>query len=158
MSFNSAPGVSLEVFKLQKKVVSCSDAAKAKGLRLAQELKTLVLSTDFGFSAVSIPGNCRLSLRKVKVFEDVKQAYIASQEDLAFLSKISDSNISMSPGSVTPLLEPLWSMRQLLDETVFEETLMSTNNGTHLAYVKFNPEILLKAPNLQVGNFIEDSS
>lgn len=145
MISSNAPGALLKVYSLKKEVISCEDAATAKGILLANELKTLILKTDQGLMSVSLPSDFKTSLRKIKSHENFNQAYIASIDDL--------NSLKISPGTVTPLLEPLWSMKQLLDKRIFEQEFMSTNNGTLNEYVKFDPQIMLKAPNFSIGNF-----
>jgi len=62
----AAPGTLMKTHFLAESVVSCEDAAEARGIPLTNELKTLVLRTSVGFVAAHLPGDGILSLRKVK--------------------------------------------------------------------------------------------
>lgn len=140
-----APGKSLKTYKLDRNVVSCEEAAEAKGIPLNKELKTLVLATENGLISISLPANYSVSYWKIMIEENLSQVSLATKNDL--------DSLSLLPGTVTPLIEPLWSMRQLLDKKLFNMNIMSTNNGTLNGYVEFNPKIILDAPNVHIGDF-----
>ena len=99
----SAPGLTMMARRTDRQVVSCRDAAAARGIPLRNELKTLILETTAGLVAVHLPGNERLSLRRLKRFLEVDEAKLASTESLR--------EIGLEPGTVSALLDP----RLLLD-------------------------------------------
>src|SRR5271154_6042314 len=90
------PGLSLTPRELASDVVSCAEAASGKGIPLANELKTLVLTTSKGLRALHLRGDRSASLRKVKNFLAVDEARIAPPYVIA--------GLGLMPGTVCPLL------------------------------------------------------
>lgn len=131
--------------KLNHQVVSCGEAATAKGIPLVNELKSLILETSKGLYIVHIPGNKYLDLRKVKTFINTNEAYLASKEVL--------TSLEVQPGTVTPFSNNIWNLRQLISEEILNLKFVSTNNGKLDEYISFPPTLLLKIPNVYVGNF-----
>lgn len=139
------PGLALPVQQLTSPVVTCAEAAAARGVNLSKELKTLVLETSSGLVAVHLPGDALLSLRAVKDFLEAEEAYVADPETLL--------RIGLSPGTVSAILEPVWSMPHLISRRVFDADLVTTNNKTRTGYFSFDPVILTQAKNVKVGEF-----
>lgn len=131
--------------KLDHQVVSCEEAAAAKGIPLVNELKSLVLETSKGLCIVHIPGNKCLDLRKVKTFLNTDEACLASKEVLTALG--------VQPGTVTPFSNNIWDLKQLVSEEILSFKFISTNNGRLDEYIIFSPTLLLKIPNIYIGNF-----
>jgi prolyl-tRNA editing enzyme YbaK/EbsC (Cys-tRNA(Pro) deacylase) len=132
----------LRVFDLPAPVVSCEDAADAKGIALERELKSLVLETDAGFVVAHMPGTYRISLRAVKRALSAAQARLATQEAL--------ERFGTSPGTVCPFLRSLWSLPQLIDPRLFLLRWVSTNAGDRKQYVVFDPILLSRAERVQI--------
>jgi len=126
-------------------VVTCDEAVRAKGISLSEELKTLVLNTSKGLISVSIRGNDRLSLRKIKNDYNVPQAYITDLNEL--------KKLGLVPGTVTPANKELWFLPMFVDIKVFENVTVSTNNGTLNGYVNFDPKLLEEAPKFRKGDY-----
>ena len=139
------PGQRLKRLQLSEAVSSCADAAKAKGVGLERELKSLLLTTDQGQVLVSIRGNRRLSLRAIKHALAVDQARLASSSELKALG--------LAPGTVQPFASALWDMKQLVTQQVLRLDWVTTNAGEHDRYVVFPPTLLLNAPAISVGDF-----
>jgi prolyl-tRNA editing enzyme YbaK/EbsC (Cys-tRNA(Pro) deacylase) len=140
-----APGLTLPTFELSQDVITCAEAAASKKIPIENELKTLVLKTSDGLRALHIRGDKQASFRKVKKHLDVQQASMASAEDLDLLGLL--------PGTVCPILEPVWNLRHLIDAKVLELEFVSTNNGTRSHYFRFSPQILLAADEVGIGDF-----
>ena len=121
------------------------EAAAEKNVPLKNELKTLVLQTTDGLCAVHLRGDRRVSLRAVKRFLHVKEARM--------LSPVEMVSIELTPGTVCPFLPPVWNMHQLLSSAVLDLEFATTNNGRQDGYFLFEPQLLLKVPNVEVGNF-----
>ena len=130
---------------LNYQVVYCEESATAKGIQLVNELNSLVLETSKGLYIVHIPGNKYLDLRKVKRFINANEACLASKEVLA--------SLGVQPGTVTPFSNNIWNLKQLVSEEIFSLKFISTNNGQLDEYISFKPNLLLKIPNVYVGNF-----
>jgi prolyl-tRNA editing enzyme YbaK/EbsC (Cys-tRNA(Pro) deacylase) len=142
------PGESLEVYQLSKSVISCKDAANARNVPLGNELKTLILETSAGLIAVHLSGDKLLSLRKVKKFLESSEAFLANPDTLL--------DIGLSSGTVSAVLEPVWSMPHLVSKQLRKLEFVTTNNGTRKAYFKFSPSLLLQASNVMEGDFEKD--
>jgi prolyl-tRNA editing enzyme YbaK/EbsC (Cys-tRNA(Pro) deacylase) len=141
------PGDGLPSRHLDHPVVSCEEAAAARGIPLARELKTLLLQThDHGIVAVHLPGDAKVALRKVKQSMGTAQAYQASLEALA--------GLGLSPGTICAIKEPVWSMRHLVSQRLLQMDTVMTNDGTKTGYVEFDPAVLLLTDQI-VGDFEE---
>jgi prolyl-tRNA editing enzyme YbaK/EbsC (Cys-tRNA(Pro) deacylase) len=139
------PGENMEEYVLGKNVVSCEEAAGAKGIPLENELKTLILHTTNGFVALHVRGNRSASLRSVKAALGVDQARMASNDQLR--------DLGLQPGTVCPILNPVWSMPHLLSRSILALDYVSTNSGKLNAFFKFRPEILLDTDSISIGDF-----
>jgi prolyl-tRNA editing enzyme YbaK/EbsC (Cys-tRNA(Pro) deacylase) len=143
-----APGLGLEVFHVDSPVVTCEEAAAARNIPLARELKTLLLQTsDRGIVAVHLPGDGRLSLRKVRTLLETATAYLTDPDEL--------SRLGLSPGTVCAILDPVWSMTHLISVRLLKMDMVTTNNGTLTGYFKFKPTILAQALDPIVDDFEE---
>lgn len=141
----AAPGKEFDSFHLAAPVVTCEDAASARNIPLAQELKTLLLQTRHGFVAAHLPGDGVLSLRKVKARLETPEAYLADPEDLLALG--------LSPGTVSAVLDPVWSLPHLISRRLFTMSTVMTNNGTRTGYFEFSPAVLTEAADVIVDDF-----
>ena len=127
-----------------KPVTTCEQAAALKKIPLAQELKTLVIRTTDGLVLCHLPGNRRLSLRKVKQLLHADEAHLASTIELA--------SLGAEPGTVCPLLPVLRALPAILDPAVLEFPSVSTNDGTRFGAVFFAPALLLDNPAIRVAD------
>lgn len=142
-----SPSVNLKEYTLDKPVISCMEAAQAKGIRLENELKTLLLQTSNGLVALELPGDATASLRKIKNALEVKEAHLASQETL--------SQLGLEPGTVSTVRAPVWDMPHLVSRRLLKLSEVSTNSGHKKGYYRFDPSILLKAEKVLTGDFEE---
>jgi len=142
------PSVNLKEYKLDKPVVTCIEAAQAKGIRLENELKTLLLQTSNGFVAIELPGDAKASLRKVKDALEVKKAHLASPEEL--------NKLGLEIGTVSAVRAPVWDMPHLLSKRLLNLDEISTNNGSKKGFYRFPPSLLLKAKTVMIGDFEEE--
>ncbi|MBI4882999.1 MAG: TIR domain-containing protein [Actinobacteria bacterium] len=138
------PGDSLAVHRLTKEVISCEEAAAARGIPLVNELKTLILRTHDGLVAAHLPGDGVLSLRKVKDRLETAEAYLADPEDLLA--------IGLSAGTVSAVLDPVWSLPHLVSRRLLDLRQVMTNNGTRTGYFAFDPALLVEAPDVVVAD------
>ena len=141
------PFVNLKEYKLDKPVVTCMEAAQAKGIRLENELKTLLLQTSNGLVAVELPGDARVSLRKIKDALEVKNAHLATPETLA--------ELGLKAGIVSAVRAPVWDMPHLISKRLLNLGEVSTNSGNKKGYYRFEPSLLLKAKKHLIGDFEE---
>ncbi len=143
-------GETLPSRSLERSVLSCKEAAAAKNVPLENELKTLVLQTSDGLYAVHLRGNRRLSLRAVKNFLRTKEAYLLPAPKM--------ESLGLTPGKACPFLPPIWTMRQLVTSELLKLQFTTTNNGTLNGYFVFPPDLLLKVPQIAIGEFEETTS
>jgi prolyl-tRNA editing enzyme YbaK/EbsC (Cys-tRNA(Pro) deacylase) len=136
-----------DVFDLPIEVITCIEAAKAKGIPLENELKSLVLSTSDGLCLLNITGRQKASLRKVKNILRVDEAFLADNKTL--------SSLEIKPGTVCPFLPQLWKLPQLISEDLLRLDFVSTNNGTRKGYIYFAPKLLLNAENYIIDKFAQ---
>jgi prolyl-tRNA editing enzyme YbaK/EbsC (Cys-tRNA(Pro) deacylase) len=140
-----APGMHLHSHRLASPVVTCDEAAQARNIPLAHELKTLLLQTHHGIVAAHLPGDGTLSLRKVKARLETAEAYLSDPEDLLALG--------LSAGTVCAVLEPVWSMPHLISRRLLSISTVMTNNGTRNGFFEFSPGILTEAADVIVDDF-----
>jgi len=141
------PSIELKEYKLDKPVVTCVEAAQAKGIPLENELKTLLLETSNGFVAVELPGDATASLRKIKDTLEVKKAHLAGHETL--------TQLGLEIGTVSAVRAPVWDMQHLISRRLLNLSEVSTNSGNKKGYYRFEPLLLLKAEHL-IGDFEEE--
>ncbi len=141
------PGLEMIPRWTSSEVTTCRDAAKVRGHELHRELKSLILETSQGPRVVHVPGNCTVSLRKVKAHLGTDEAYMADPEQLL--------DLNLGPGTVCAVLDPVWSMRHLVDQRVFDIPEVVTNNGTRNGYFTFDPDELRSARKVGIGDFVD---
>ncbi len=142
---SGAPGSRLARHEVSHPVISCDEAARARGIPLAYELKTLLLTTDVGLIAAHLPGDGRVALRRVKEYLRVRQAHLASREVI--------SRLGLAPGTVSAVREPVWSLPHLVTHRLLDLSLVATNDGTDRGYYLFPPSLLLEAAVVATGDF-----
>jgi prolyl-tRNA editing enzyme YbaK/EbsC (Cys-tRNA(Pro) deacylase) len=123
--------------ELDSPVVSCEQAANAKGIPLQRELKSLALDTSKGLVVAHVPGDCQISLRAAKRALGAAEARLANAGQLVALGA--------GPGTVTPFLSQLWPLPQLVDQTLLSLSWVSSNAGHLSRYIVFDPILLLRA-------------
>ena len=139
------PAQELKSYGLDRPVVSCREAAGAKCIPLENELKTLILRTSRGYVALNLPGDSDADLRAAKAALEVEEACLASPDEL--------KGLGMSPGTVCAIKRPVWDMLTLVSRRLLRLTFVSTNDGTLRGFYKFDPEVLMKARRVMLGNF-----
>lgn len=144
------PSVNLKEYKLDKPVVTCMEAARAKGIPLENELKTLILQTSNGPVAVELPGDGEASLRNIKDALEVKNAHLAATETLA--------QLGLEPGTVSAVRDPVWDMPHLVSRRLLKFNEVSTNSGHRKGYYRFDPLLLLEAEKVIIGDFEKEHS
>lgn len=141
----AAPGLRMEVLELPNDVVTCEEAAKAKNIDLRNELKSLILETSDGIVVAHLQGNRNLSLRKVKNYLGVKEAYVAGNDLIV--------DHGLKSGTVSAVLDPVWSFTHLIDKDIFDLEFVSTNAGFLNRYFVFDPKTLVSAKKIHISSF-----
>jgi prolyl-tRNA editing enzyme YbaK/EbsC (Cys-tRNA(Pro) deacylase) len=140
-------GQELAIRVLDSPIVTCEEAARAKGIPLAAELKSLFLVTSGGFILAHIRGSDRLSLRRVKTLFKLSEAYLAPRDIL--------NEMHLSEGTISPFLRLLWELPQVVDKQLLDQPKVSTNAGTQHTYVEFSPRVLLSAPDATIADITQ---
>lgn len=135
----------LKKYKLSPAVVTCKEAAKAKGIPLCQELKTLILNTSTGLVALHLPGDSKGALRAVKNALEVDEAHMVSGKVLA--------SLGLEDGTVSAVCSPVWEMPHLISRRVLSFDFVSTNTGNKKEFFNFSPSILMDAESVMLGDF-----
>lgn len=133
-------GLPLVVRRLPSEVVSCAEAASAKGIPLSNELKTLVLAEPGGEVLVChLRGDDHLDLRAVK--------RIVGERDVALASPARLKDLGLGPGTVYPFSSTLAERRHLIDDSLSTLSFLSTNAGDLREFIVFDPSALCLLPN-----------
>ncbi len=139
------PGPCMKDYVLASPVISCKEAAEAKGIPLSNELKSLLLSTQKGFVVLHLPGDAEASLRAVKNALEVREACLATDDELL--------SLGLMRGCVCAVKDPIWSLPHLVSKRILKMEMVSTNNGTNRGFYRFHPSVLLEAESVMVGDF-----
>lgn len=124
-------------------VVTCEEAARARGIPLEQELKTLLLMIGHWRVAVHIQGSdrlCRQPLRR-----------LFRTHDIRFINRNELRAMGLERGIINP-----WNVPKSIVHVVCRRTLahevMGTNAGTFCDGILFAPFALLELQNLILGD------
>ena len=141
------PGENMEIHQLEAEVLTLDQAAKAKDIDLANELKTIILMTSRGLVALHLRGDREPNLTEVKEFLGVTEAYPLSAD------KLGEPPLNLTPGTISAVLEPVWSLPHLISLSLLALDKVSTNAGTLNSCYYFKPKILLQAESREIGDF-----
>jgi prolyl-tRNA editing enzyme YbaK/EbsC (Cys-tRNA(Pro) deacylase) len=123
-------------------VVTCEDAAAARGIGLSEELKTLLLESGRLRIAVHLRGDARLRLRTIK--------RLLRLRDVRFIETPVLASAGLRAGTINPWNVP-FCRYHVLCLHVLTNTEMATNAGALDAGQFFPTAALLDLPNLLVG-------
>ena len=106
-----------------KPVYTSEDAARERGVRLSQIVKTMLLMDENGRIVVAVlPGDKRLDLKKLKKLTEVK--------DLRFVDReILEQRLGFVAGAIAPIAEFLEGMPIFVDPAVFFEKMVDISSG-----------------------------
>ncbi len=142
---STPPGEFMRAEYLNYQVETCFEAANAKCIPLKNELKTIIMQTTHGIYAVHLRGDKKVANRIIK---NVLECDHAHQIGVVELKKMG-----LSHGTVSAVLNPVWSLPHLISKQLLELDYVSTNNGTLSGYFTFSPKILLRAESASVEDF-----
>jgi len=147
MSANTvfSPFEKMECFSLNHPVITCQEAASAKGIPLHNELKSLIINTSKGLCVLHIPGNKKANLRSIKKAIKADEACLAGEAALEMLQ--------VKAGTVTPFLKQIWDLPQFISNEVLLNDFVSTNAGVRDKYIIFDPKMLMAHTNIMIGCF-----
>lgn len=130
-------------------VINCREAAKARKVLLSKEMKHILLRTPNGLTMAHIQAHKSISLRKIKNTLKIKDICMANLKE--YEQEIFER------GTICPFIEPFWSLFHLLDNRIFENDWMTTNDTTKRGYIIFDPIILKFTENHIIGDFTQEN-
>jgi prolyl-tRNA editing enzyme YbaK/EbsC (Cys-tRNA(Pro) deacylase) len=124
-----------------KPVFTSEDAARERGVRLSQIVKTMLLLEKSGMVIVAVlPGDRRLDMKKIKKLAGVK--------DLRFMNKESvEKNLGLVAGAIAPTAELFAGSMVFVDPAVFDEKWVDISSGDPCAGLELAREDLKKLLN-----------
>lgn len=136
---------------------NCEDAAVARGIKLSQELKSIVLRIDHHFYLVHLRGNEIFSSAKLaKVLKSpaykVKSINFATPEELKHY-------FGLIKGQVNPFDKVFQHYRQIFSHTLFlGNPNLYTNDCTLDGYISFSPKLLFLTKNFIVADIVKEGA
>lgn len=129
-------------------VVTCAEAAKARGISIAEELKTILLKVSHKKISINIRGNDKIDSKAIRKLFNNKHIRFLSEEEL--------KHFNLSKGLVNPWNIPFCEYN-LISTNIFEQSFMYTNNSKYTEGVKFPTKELLHLSNIIIGDFSYES-
>ena len=117
--------------KLHKRPVFTSeDAARERGVRLSQIVKTMLLKDKEGCTLVAVlPGHKRLDLKKLRK--------ISGQKSLDFMDrKAIEKQFGVVVGALAPFGPPVEGVPVFIDNLVFKESAVDISSGDPTAGIE----------------------
>ena len=126
-------------------VFTSEDAAKARGTKIEQSAKALVLKADDHFVMAVVAGDKELDLVKLKSIIKAEKLGMASSDEV---KKVTACGI----GSVPPFGN-LFSLDTFVDESVLKNEFIAFNAGSHTTSLMITSKALVDLVRPKVGNF-----
>lgn len=128
------------------------DAAKIRGNSLEQAAKAIVLKVkpkkgDYFFIQCVLPGNKKISLKKLKSVLDLRGASLASADEVLIIT-------GCSIGSVPPFGN-LFGLKVYLDNSVLLQKEIFFSSGTHYDSIRMKSEDFFKVVEPELLDFVE---
>ena len=119
-----------------KPVFTSEDAARERGVRLSQIVKTMLLIDQRDKTIVEVlPGDRKLDLKKIKKLMKVK--------DLRFMDRESvEKRFGLVAGAIAPIGEMLTELSIFVDPAIFAEELVDISSGDPRAGIELSRENL----------------
>jgi Cys-tRNA(Pro)/Cys-tRNA(Cys) deacylase len=128
-------------------VYTCAQAAKARGVPLANELKSLLIVYNQAFAMLSLPGNCRISRQRVRAALPAHEFRLAGPSELR--------RLHLATGTISPL--SLFGCRSLLDRKVLGLRWITTNAGILTLGLKLSVPSLLHACEMELSDISDQT-
>lgn len=142
--------VPYEVHEHAHKQYTAEGVAEDLDVPVAQVVKAMIVQSGRDFSLVVVPGDRRLSLKKVAEALDDKDVKLAAERDVERIT-------GFQVGAVSVLGFRRDDVDAYVDRTVLELDQVIISSGRADAGLGLRPEDLMQAlPEAQVGDFSED--
>jgi len=133
--------ISYTVRPHRKPVYTSQDAARERGVRLSQIVKTMVLmDRDGNMVGAVLPGNCRLDLKEIKKLLGMKDLRLSDKETV-------ERRLGLVAGAIAPIAELFHGLPMVVDPAVFEEDFVDISSGDPCAGLELSQQdlkVLLK--------------
>ena len=146
----SERGVPFVVKKHRKKVFTCEDAARERGVKISQIVKTMVGKDDKGtYHVCLIPGDKILKLKKVRKKAGGVRIDLVDPKELA-------KELGFTVGAISPLIFPKGT-KFYIDPTVLNETYVDISSGDPAAGIELLANDLVKIVNGKICDIISSN-
>lgn len=129
-------------------VVTCDEAAKARGISIDEELKTILLKVSHKNISVNLKGGDKINSKAIRKLFNDKHIRFLSEEELGYFD--------LKKGLVNPWNIPFCEYN-LISSNIFEQNFMYTNNSKYTEGVKFPTKELFHLSNIIIGDFSYES-
>ena len=124
-----------------KPVYTSEDAARERGVRLSQIVKTMLLTNSHSdMVAAVIPGDKKLDSKKLKKLTGLKSLIFMNRESV-------EKKLGLVAGAIAPLGEIFQGIPVLVDPGVFAEPLVEISSGDPSAGLELKKEDLRRLLN-----------
>lgn len=143
--------VAYRVLRHDAPVFTCDDAARARGMTLAQITKTMLGKDPAGqLYAILLPGDRRLKIKRVR------QAAGGQPIELVPPDEIS-SQLGLILGAISPV-DLLGRAEIYIDRRLLDQDTISISAGVPEAGIALSPRDLAELLGGQVGDFVSTSA
>lgn len=138
-----------------KKVVSCKEASKERGIGLEEELKSILVKIKGDFYLIHLRGSQRIDSKKILRIFNIP-FYKKNSFRFATIEELK-TIFNSAPGLVCPFVQKFWSIKHLISKELIDNNhYLFTNDDTFFGHVKFKALLLTKTKNNKIINFIEN--
>ena len=117
-----ALGLSYKIKHHLEPVFTSEDAAKQRGVRISQIVKTMLLVAPDGDVMLAVlPGDRRLNVKAIKKY--------TGHKDLRFMDKASMEEMGLVVGAIAPVDDRFNWVVKFIDPRVFEEERVDISSG-----------------------------
>lgn len=119
-------------------VFTSEDAARERGVRLSQIVKTMILiSPDKTIVVAVVPGNKKLHIKKLKKLSGHKSLELMGTESI-------EKKFGLVVGAVAPVGSMIEGLPVFVDHSVFEEEVVDISSGDPTAGLELKRDDLKK--------------
>lgn len=116
-------GISYKIKRHTKPVFTSGEAAKERGVRLSQIIKTMLLSSEDGEIVIAVvPGNKRLNLKALKRASRNKNLQFMDTESI-------EKRTGLVVGAIAPVENMFEGLSIFVDPSVFDEEFVDISSG-----------------------------
>ena len=138
-------GIEYKIKRHSRDVYTCEDAAKKRGVKIEQIVKTMIVKKPDGeLIVILIPGNKRLNTKKLAKILGCKKVQIAPKEEV---EKATGYKI----GAIAPIGVKR-EMKIYMDKDVLKEEIVDISSGRPDAGIELKSEDLAKVTKAEIIN------